>query len=153
MYHLGSQQKTDGTLKLVNSNQVYLHRCRRIIRDIVVTQGKQQQRGGRNCHDCNQPILTSWVGESYTEGCHEFISKDLQLWQWSRDTVSLRWSPAGKEPIPNLTFLPHSWGFPLAKADGKGSCGSHRDLPPGVESELEKPREWLEKQTKNNWHK
>ena len=106
MYHLGSQQKTDGTLKLVNSNQVYLHRCRRIIRDIVVTQGKQQQRGGRNCHDCNQPILTSWVGESYTEGCHEFIAKDLQLWQWSRDTVSLRWSPAGKESIPNLTSSP-----------------------------------------------
>lgn len=79
--------------------------------------------------------------ESYTQGCHEFLAKDLQLWQWSRDIVSLRWSPAGKESIPHLTFLLHSWGFPLAKADGRGSRGSHRGLPPGMENELEKPRE------------
>ena len=36
MDHLRSQQKTDGTLKLVKSNQVYLHRCGRITRDTMV---------------------------------------------------------------------------------------------------------------------
>lgn len=36
MYHLRSQQKRDGTLKLVKSNQVYLHRCRRMTRETAV---------------------------------------------------------------------------------------------------------------------
>lgn len=59
MYHLGSQQNTDGTLKLVNLNQVDLHRCRRIARDTAVTQGEQQQREVCGCQNL--------VGDSHVE--------------------------------------------------------------------------------------
>lgn len=49
MCHLRSQKKTVDTLKLVS--QVYLLRCRRIIRDTTVTQGEQQQRGRSGCQN------------------------------------------------------------------------------------------------------
>lgn len=94
MYHLGSQQNTDGTLRLVGLNQVYLHKCRRITRDTAVTWGEQQQR-------------RAWLPESgwrksCREGCHEFIVKDSQT--LVKGCSQPKAFP--KESIPNLTSLP-----------------------------------------------
>lgn len=109
MYHLGSQQKTDGTLKLVNSNEVYLHRYRRIMRHCSNPRWVAAERKAwlPKLQPNKSPQL-SWR-ESYREGCHEFIVKDLQ--PDNVDTISLRWSPAGKESIPHISFLPCSWAF------------------------------------------
>lgn len=81
MYYLGSQENTDGTLKLVHSNQVCLHRCGRLMRDTAVTHGEQQQREGSSCQNL--------VRESHVEkAVMNSLSRTYNLRLW--DAVSLR---------------------------------------------------------------
>lgn len=150
MYHLGSQQKTDGTLKLVNSKEVYLHRYRRIMRHCSNPRWVAAERKAwlPKLQPNKSPQLNWRVLQRRLPWIH---CQGLTTWQcWHNQPKVI---PCREGVNTPHQFPPLQLGLPLAKPDGKGSHGSHTGLPPGAETRVKKWRVDLEKQTEDNWHK